>query len=180
MPGMLANVLRGTLLTALYFAGAVIAVLYLRTPADVTLFWPAAGIGYALIGGLTFSLFLGFVSGLASFLPFAGPALIWAGTAIFLVLTGSVGRGIGLALWGALVVSTADNLIKPLLIGGRARLPTFLLLISILGGLKVYGFLSVFLGPVILATLISFVDIYREEYADAAAPAADTSTTTDG
>ena len=126
-------------------------------------------IGYALIGGLTFSLFLGFLSGLASFLPFAGPAIIWAGTAIYLVLSGSVGRGIALALWGALVVSTADNFIKPLLIGGRARLPTFLLLVAILGGLQVYGFLGVFLGPVILATLIAFVDIYREDYPEIAA-----------
>ena len=49
MPDAIANVLRGALLTALYFAGAVIAVLYLRTPADVTLFWPAAGIGYAFV-----------------------------------------------------------------------------------------------------------------------------------
>lgn len=49
MASAIANVLRGALLTALYFAGAVIAVLYLRTPADVTLFWPAAGIGYALV-----------------------------------------------------------------------------------------------------------------------------------
>lgn len=45
----MASVLRGALLTGLYFAGAVIAVLYLRTPADVTLFWPAAGIGYAVV-----------------------------------------------------------------------------------------------------------------------------------
>lgn len=49
MQALLASVLRGALLTGLYFAGAVIAVLYLRTPADVTLFWPAAGIGYAAV-----------------------------------------------------------------------------------------------------------------------------------
>jgi len=47
-------------------------------------------------------------------------------------------------LWGALAVSSADNWIKPLFIGGRARLPTFPLLIAILGGLKIYGFLGVF------------------------------------
>jgi hypothetical protein len=68
-----------------------------------------------------------------------------------------------LAVWGTLLVSTADNWIKPLFIGGRAKLPTFLLLMSILGGLKVYGFLGVFLGPVVLAILFTFVGIYREE-----------------
>jgi predicted PurR-regulated permease PerM len=123
-----------------------------------------AGIGYWLIGAVGFSVFLGFVTGLASFLPLAGPAFVWGGTAIYLAMTGHVGRAIGLAVWGTLVVSTADNLIKPLFISGRANLPTFLLLFSILGGLQVYGFLGVFLGPVILAILFAFVDIYREEY----------------
>jgi predicted PurR-regulated permease PerM len=122
------------------------------------------GIGYALIGGLDFSLFLGFLTALASFLPLAGPTIIWGGAATYLALTGHVGRALALAIWGALVVSTADNWIKPLFISGRAKLPTFLLLISILGGLSVYGFLGVFLGPVVLAILFVFVDIYHEEY----------------
>ena len=125
-----------------------------------------AGIGYWLIGGVGFSLFLGFVTGLASFLPLAGPALVWGGTAIYLALTGHVGRAIGLVAWGTVVVSTADNWIKPLFIGGRANLPTFPLLLAILGGLQVYGFLGVFLGPVLLAILFVFIDIYREEYTE--------------
>src|SRR5262245_1448862 len=123
-----------------------------------------AGLGYWAIGGLTFSVFLGFITGLASFLPLAGPAFVWSGTAVYLALTGHVGRAMGLAVWGVAVVSTVDNLIKPLFIGGRANLPTFPLLISILGGLHVYGFLGVFLGPVVLAILLVFVEIYREEY----------------
>lgn len=124
-----------------------------------------AGIGYWLIGGVGFSLFLGFVTGLASFLPLAGPAFVWAGTSVYLALTGHVGRALGLVAWGMLVVSTADNWIKPLFIGGRAKLPTFPLLIAILGGLQVYGFLGVFVGPVLLAILFVFIDIYRDEYA---------------
>jgi predicted PurR-regulated permease PerM len=123
-----------------------------------------AGLGYWFIGGLTFSVFLGFITGLASFLPLAGPAFVWTGTAIYLAVIGHVGRAIALAVWGVAVVSTADNWIKPLFIGGRAKLPTFPLLLSILGGLQVYGFLGVFLGPVVLAILLAFVDIYREQY----------------
>jgi predicted PurR-regulated permease PerM len=125
-----------------------------------------AGIGYWLIGGVSFSLFLGFVTGLASFLPLAGPALVWSGTAIYLALTDHVGRALGLVAWGVLAVSTADNWIKPLFIGGRAKLPTFPLLIAILGGLQVYGFLGVFVGPVLLAILFVFIDIYRDEYTE--------------
>jgi predicted PurR-regulated permease PerM len=70
-----------------------------------------------------------------------------------------------LMLWGLLVISMVDNIIRPLFIGGRARLPTFLLLFTILGGMSVYGFLGIFLAPVILAALLSFVDMYREIYA---------------
>jgi len=128
-----------------------------------------AGVGYWLIGGLSFSVFLGFLTGLASFLPLAGPAFMWSGTAVYLAFTGHLGRATGLAVWGVLVVSTADNWIKPLFIGGRAKLPTFLLLFAILGGLQVYGFVGVFLGPVILAILFSFVEIYREQYRPPAA-----------
>src|SRR3989449_2794752 len=130
-----------------------------------------AGLGYRVCG-LSFSVFLGFITGLASFLPLAGPAFVWSGVALFLALTGHVGHAVGLAVWGVLAVSTADNWIKPLFIGGRAKLPTFPLLISILGGLSVYGFLGVFLGPVVLAILFVFVEIYREEYqrTPAAAP----------
>lgn len=123
-----------------------------------------AGIGYWLIAGFDFSVFLGFVTGLASFLPLAGPAFIWGGAALYLGLTGATWRALGLVAWGALVVSTADNFIKPLVIGARVNLPTFLLLFTLLGGLKVYGFMGVFLGPVVLALLLEFLEIYRESY----------------
>lgn len=122
-----------------------------------------AGIGYG-IAGLSFPLFLAFLTGLASFLPLAGPALVWGAAAVYLAVTGHSGWALFLALWGAGLVSMVDNFIKPLFIGGQARLPTFPLLIAILGGLSVYGFLGVFVGPVILAILLTFLDIYREDY----------------
>ena len=129
-----------------------------------------AGIGYWLIADLSFSLFLGFFTGLASFVPLAGPALIWGAVAIYLASIGEIGRAIGMAVWGGTLVSTVDNVIKTLVIGGRARLPTLLLLFALLGGLQVYGFLGVFMAPVILATLLAFTDIYRELYASPPAP----------
>jgi predicted PurR-regulated permease PerM len=142
---------------------AVVQGMVLTAVAQGTL----AGVGYWLIADLPFALFLAFLTGLASFVPLAGPAIIWGGVAIYLVAVGETGRAIGMALWGGLLVSTADNFIKTLVIGGRARLPTFLLLFALLGGLKVYGFLGVFLAPVILAILLAFTEIYRELYAAA-------------
>src|SRR5262245_11457157 len=123
------------------------------------------GFGYWAIGGLPFSVLLGFLTGVASSLPPCGAACVWAPAALYLLVTGQVLRGILMLLWGLLAVSGVDNIIRPLFIGGRARLPTFLLLFAILGGMSVYGFLGVFLAPVILAALLSFVDIYRELYA---------------
>ena len=123
------------------------------------------GFGYWAIGALPFSIFLAFLTGVASFLPPFGAAFIWAPAGVYLLVVGNVVRGVFLLLWGLLVISMVDNIIRPLFIGGRARLPTFLLLFTILGGMSVYGFLGIFLAPVILAALLSFVDMYRELYA---------------
>ena len=65
------------------------------------------------------------------------------------------------------MVGSADNLIRPLIIGGRTQIPTVFLFFGILGGLQAYGFLGIFLGPAVIAILVAFIRIYREEYATA-------------
>lgn len=127
-----------------------------------------AGIGY-LIVGLPYALFLAFLTGLGAFMPLAGPAVVWGGTALYLLATGRPYAALFIAIWGGAIVSWVDNIVKPIFIGGAAKLPAFPLLFAILGGISVYGFLGVFLGPVILAILFSFVEIYRENYRDEAA-----------
>jgi predicted PurR-regulated permease PerM len=122
------------------------------------------GIGYWLIGGLTLSVLLGFLTAFSSLIPMTGAMAVWGSCAIYLAAIGETGRAIGLALYGFLVVSMVDNVIRPLFIGGRARLPTFLLLFTIIGGLQIYGFLGIFVAPVMVALLLSFVQIYRELY----------------
>jgi len=73
--------------------------------------------------------------------------------------------GILLGVWGLLLVSLPDNFLKPLLIGRKAKIPTFILFIALLGGLQVYGFLGLLFGPLVVTLLTAFVQIYREEYA---------------
>jgi predicted PurR-regulated permease PerM len=68
--------------------------------------------------------------------------------------------------WGALVVSTIDNVLKALLISERTRLPPLILFFALLGGLKAYGVLGVFLGPLLLALVITGVTLYREMSAE--------------
>jgi predicted PurR-regulated permease PerM len=120
------------------------------------------GVGFFVLG-VPFAVFLGCAAAFASLLPLGTP-LIWAPVAIYLGVTGSVARAVILAVWGVLVVGTVDNLLRPLLIGGRAEIPTLLLFFGMLGGLQAYGFLGIFLAPAVIAILVAFLQIYREQY----------------
>ena len=74
---------------------------------------------------------------------------------LMLILTDQLWPGIGLLLWGFLVVSTVDNVIRPLVISGASRVPFLVVLFGVLGGLSAFGAVGLFLGPVILAVLLS-------------------------
>jgi predicted PurR-regulated permease PerM len=130
-----------------------------------------AGIGYWL-AGVPFSLFLGVLSGFLSLIPYAVP-VVWLGCAGYLFSIGSTGAAIFLIIWGIAVIGSVDNVIRPLVIGGRANLSPFLLFFAILGGLSAYGFLGLLLGPVVVATVVTFVRIYREEYGTQTSQVAD-------
>ena len=123
-----------------------------------------AGLGFWFLG-LPFSFFLACASAFFSLLPFGGAAAVWTPCVIYLSLTNAWGRALTLFIYSIVVVSGVDNVIKPLIIGGRTKLPTLFLFFGILGGLQAYGFLGIFLGPVLLATIMAFVNIYKEEYA---------------
>jgi predicted PurR-regulated permease PerM len=80
-----------------------------------------------------------------------GPPLIWIPAAILLFSQGATGWGIFLLVWGALVVSSVDNVIKPMIISRGSDLPFVLVMLGVLGGAIAFGFVGVFLGPVLLA-----------------------------
>jgi predicted PurR-regulated permease PerM len=123
------------------------------------------GIGFALFG-VPFPVFWGFLAAVLALLPVGGAALVWLPGALFLWLTGAALPGALLAVWGTLLVSLPDNFLKPLLIGRKAKLPTFFLFLGILGGLQVYGFLGILFGPLVVTLITAFIQIYREEYAE--------------
>ncbi len=108
-----------------------------------------AGIGFA-VAGVGVPVALGALTALASFLP-VGTVLVWIPAAIWLALSGERVAAIGLALWGGLVVSTADNWLRPLLISGTTQIPFLLVFFGVLGGLSAFGVLGLFLGPVLLS-----------------------------
>ena len=123
-----------------------------------------AGLGYAFLGGISVSVFLAFLTAVASLVPVVGSALIWIPTAIYVLATAELWRGIALLLWGLFAVGSVDNIVRPLMIGGRVQVPTVLLLFALLGGVQVYGMLGIIVAPVVVAILIGFVEIYREHF----------------
>ncbi|MBI2963434.1 MAG: AI-2E family transporter [Deltaproteobacteria bacterium] len=123
----------------------------------------AAGLAFWALD-LPFALFLGLASSLASFIPLGGAALVWVPADVYFFTQGLWGRGLILLAWGTLVISLVDNLVRPLVIGSRTNISTFFLFFGILGGLQAYGPIGIFIGPVLLATIVVFLRIYREEY----------------
>jgi len=108
-----------------------------------------AGVGF-LVAGVPGALLLGFLTLVLSVLP-GGPALLWLPASIWLYKQDAIGWAIFLALWGLLVVGTADNFIKPYLIGRGSDLPFIIVLLGVLGGAIAFGVIGIFLGPTLLA-----------------------------
>jgi len=123
-----------------------------------------AGLAYWALG-VPFPLVLASLTALLSVLPVGGTTLIWAPVALYLFATGSTWKAITMATWGTIVVVTiVDNFIKPQLMGRGSDVPMVFLFLSILGGLELYGVVGAFVGPILLAILVSAVRIYEKEY----------------
>ncbi|WP_447976790.1 AI-2E family transporter [Candidatus Nitrospira bockiana] len=122
-----------------------------------------AGAAYAALG-VPFPVVLMSLTALLAPLPFGGTALIWLPVAGYLYWTGSLVKAVIMLAWGAGAITTVDNVLRPLLIGKGAQLPVLFLFFSIVGGLAAYGMIGLFLGPILLAILITAIQIYREEY----------------
>jgi predicted PurR-regulated permease PerM len=94
-------------------------------------------------------------------IPAFGAFLVWGPIAIYLGLNGHWGKAALLAIWGGLIVSTIDNILYPILIGGHLRSHTAIILITILGGITVFGPLGIILGPVIFTIASTLLDIWH-------------------
>ena len=127
-----------------------------------------AAIGFVIFG-VPSPVLLGIVTALASFVPF-GPTLVWIAAVIGLVLSGSTGAAVGMAIWGLLLVSTVDNVLRPLLISGPTQIPFLLVLFGVLGGLSTLGLLGLFVGPVVLSVAFALLSEFGKR--PAVSPAA--------
>ncbi|HEV8630202.1 MAG TPA: AI-2E family transporter [Thermoanaerobaculia bacterium] len=130
-----------------------------------------------LIAGVPGALLWGAVASVVALLPMVGGAAVWVPATIYLGIDASLGhRGWGwaifLALWGVLVVSTIDNVVRPWAMKGQAELPAVPLLFAVLGGLQVFGFIGLVVGPLVFSLLKTVIDIYKESFAEAPESAA--------
>ncbi|HEX8559959.1 MAG TPA: AI-2E family transporter [Pyrinomonadaceae bacterium] len=122
-----------------------------------------------VLGGLAFwalglpsALLWGVVMIFLSMIPMAGAFIVWVPAALYLLLTGDWGKAIILTVWGALVIGSVDNFLRPKLVGERTRLHELLVFFSVLGGLQVFGVIGLVLGPVIVAITIALLDVLRQ------------------
>lgn len=114
--------------------------------------------------GLPAPLFWGAIVSFASLVPIVGAFLVWLPWSAYLLLAGHTTRGILLLALGGLVVSSIDNVLKPMIIRGRTDMHPLLVFLSVLGGLQAFGFLGILLGPLVVALFISFLNFYRLEF----------------
>lgn len=136
-----AAVIRGQLVTALtqgFLAGCI--------------FWGL---------GLPLPVLFAAITCIASIIPVVGASAVWLPFVFYLVMTTQYLKAFILLLLGVLVISVADNVLKPMLIGEKTKVPYFLLFFGILGGIKLYGLLGVFVAPVVLSLFFSLIKIYQ-------------------
>lgn len=96
-------------------------------------------------------------------IPIAGSFFVWLPASIYLILTGHWTKGILLVLWGALVISTIDNFLRPKLISDQTKLHELFVFFSVLGGMSVFGLLGIVLGPVVLAITLGLLETFKGE-----------------
>ena len=112
--------------------------------------------------GIPAAALWGLVTVFASLVPFVGTAAVWVPGTLYLLAIGAWPKAIVLAVWGAAVVSSVDNLLRPKLVAGRVRLSGLAMFVAMLGGLQAVGALGIVLGPVLFATAAAILDVLRD------------------
>ena len=107
-----------------------------------------AGLGY-WVAGLSSPVIFGVVTAMCALIPFCTP-LAWGSAGLWLYMQGNTAEAIGIWVWGALVVSQLDNILRPIFISSVSRIPFLLVLFGVLGGLLAFGLVGLFIGPIVL------------------------------
>lgn len=112
--------------------------------------------------GISSPFLWGLLMTVLAFIPTAGAALVWFPAAIILMLTGHVVKGVILFAFGFAVLGYIDNILKPKIIGNKIQISSFMMFLSVIGGLGVFGIAGLFLGPLIISLTIVLIDFLEE------------------
>jgi predicted PurR-regulated permease PerM len=122
-----------------------------------------ATIGFYIFG-VPFPLLLGLVTAFCALIPAIGTAIIWVPASLFLVLSGHLGRGIGLFLYSALIISTIDNILLAKIVHEKAKVNQILVIVGVIGGAGLFGIAGIFIGPILLPLLITYFETFKERF----------------
>jgi predicted PurR-regulated permease PerM len=120
------------------------------------------GIAFAIVGFQP--IFWGIMIAFFSLIPVVGTAIIWAPAGILLLIQGRFLAGLFLLAWGAVVVGSADNFLRPYLMKGKAGLHPLVIFLSVIGGIPFFGMLGIVFGPLVAATALTLVGMVGEEF----------------
>jgi predicted PurR-regulated permease PerM len=137
---------------------AVVYALVLGAIAQGTV----AGIGY-FFAGVEAPVLMGAITVLVALIPFGAP-LVWGSLSLWMLVNGHVGHGVFLMVWGLLIVSWVDNLVRPMVISNATRMPFLLVVFGVLGGVLAFGLVGLFIGPVLLAVSLAIWREWLEEH----------------
>jgi|WetSurMetagenome_2_1015567.scaffolds.fasta_scaffold00013_15 predicted PurR-regulated permease PerM len=122
-----------------------------------------------IIGGVAFSLLgipspvlWGFAIAIASFVPLVGSFIIWGPSVVYLFAYGTVSNAFVMLFIGIFGISMIDYLLRPIIIGSRTKMHVFVILLSVLGGIQVFGLIGLVMGPLVVAVFLSVINIFRE------------------
>ncbi|NND37248.1 MAG: AI-2E family transporter [Gammaproteobacteria bacterium] len=131
------------------------------------------GVIQGTLGGMMFgvlgiqgAVFWGVVMVFLSILPLVGASLVWIPAVIFLVVSGAYGKALAMALFGGVVIGLLDNVLRPILIGRDTKMPDYLILLSTLGGLSIFGISGFVIGPIIAALFLAVWAMFEKEHRD--------------
>lgn len=121
-----------------------------------------AGIGY-FIFDVQNALFLTMVSTIFGVIPIIGPWLVWIPVDLYLFTTGNTGSAIGILIYGTIIISGIDNLLRPVIVSRQTKINSGIILIGMIGGLFVFGLLGLIIGPLILSYILLVMELYRKK-----------------
>lgn len=127
----------------------------------------AVAVTQGILGGLAFwflgiqgTLLWAVLMAFLSLLPAVGAGIVWLPVAIYFLATGAIWQGVSLTVYGVVVISLVDNILRPLLVGKDTRMPDYVILISTLGGMALFGLNGFVIGPAIAALFIATWDLF--------------------